>query len=241
MPNKILIMDDDPDILGLYRRYLELEGFEVFGATNGEEGLALAKSNSPDLVITDEDMPRVGGLEFLGKLRASGIMVPVIIVAGQVVHRKAELIAQGFSAVFGKPVSFPTELLPTIRSLLHEPIRSVLVINQDIPGMYGLAEILESKGVRVSVATNYGRGTDLITESVSLIVIIAGSEIELIGFLEHLSNENYQQPIIALLVNGDDLDSAKLCGYGFLAVARYVPKVNDAKMAALIIGHLAGS
>lgn len=79
--NKILIVEDEPNLLELYRLALERAGFEVFTAVNGEVGLMLAKGNPPDLVLLDILMPKVDGYEMLRRMKADPTTkkVPIII------------------------------------------------------------------------------------------------------------------------------------------------------------------
>jgi|SRR6185369_10050571 len=81
--NKILIVDDDEAIRKSVQDALVSEGFEAITANDGEQGLAAALGQQPDLILADLDMPVLGGMEMLGKLRASGDWgknVPVIIL-----------------------------------------------------------------------------------------------------------------------------------------------------------------
>ena len=61
MPAKILIVDDDPDIVDALYVLLEGEGYDVISANDGEEGLALIKEENPDLIILDLLMPKLDG------------------------------------------------------------------------------------------------------------------------------------------------------------------------------------
>ena len=63
MPAKILIIDDDPDIVDALYVLLEGEGLDVVSAHDGEEGLAKIKEENPDLIILDLLMPKVDGYE----------------------------------------------------------------------------------------------------------------------------------------------------------------------------------
>jgi len=63
MPSKILIIDDDPDIVDALYVLLEGEGLDVVSAYDGEEGLAKIKEENPDLIILDLLMPKVDGYE----------------------------------------------------------------------------------------------------------------------------------------------------------------------------------
>lgn len=61
--HKILIVDDEPDILELIEYNLKKEGYHVYTASNGQEGVALAKKVLPDLIILDVMMPKMDGIE----------------------------------------------------------------------------------------------------------------------------------------------------------------------------------
>jgi two-component system alkaline phosphatase synthesis response regulator PhoP len=60
---KVLIADDEPDIIEILKYNLEKEGYQVFAAKDGDEALAKAKQYQPDLVILDMMMPRKTGME----------------------------------------------------------------------------------------------------------------------------------------------------------------------------------
>ena len=67
---KILIVDDEPDILELVEYNLKKEGYQVFSASNGQEGVAVAKKVHPDLIILDVMMPKMDGIEACRLMRA---------------------------------------------------------------------------------------------------------------------------------------------------------------------------
>ncbi len=67
---KILIVDDEPDILELISYNLKKEGYQVFSASNGEEGIAVAKKTQPDLIVLDIMMPKMDGIEACRLMRA---------------------------------------------------------------------------------------------------------------------------------------------------------------------------
>ena len=68
---KILIVEDERDILQLVKLYLEKEGFRTVSAATGAEGLRSAKQDKPDLVILDLMLPEIDGLEVCKRLRAA--------------------------------------------------------------------------------------------------------------------------------------------------------------------------
>jgi len=81
-PKRILIIDDEPTALDLLRRILEMKGYEVLAAANGQEGLELFRSQPCVLVITDMVMPVKGGLQTILDLREEAPDLPVIAISG---------------------------------------------------------------------------------------------------------------------------------------------------------------
>jgi len=80
--NKILLVEDDVMIVRMYQRKLELEGFKVFLAFNGEEGLEILKKEKPDIILLDIMMPKMNGIEMLKALKKNPATknIPVIIL-----------------------------------------------------------------------------------------------------------------------------------------------------------------
>jgi CheY-like chemotaxis protein len=80
-----LVVDDSMLIRHTVCRFLEERGFTVESATNGEEALPLAQRIRPDLIVTDMQMPKMGGAEFITALKSQPetASIPVVIVAGK--------------------------------------------------------------------------------------------------------------------------------------------------------------
>ena len=118
---RILIIDDEPEIVRGLEDNLRFEGYETASATNGEEGLRLATSEAPDLVLLDIMMPRLSGWDVCRELRRQGIDVPVIMLTARGEEadrvRGLELGADDYVA---KPFSL-RELLARVRAVLRRP------------------------------------------------------------------------------------------------------------------------
>jgi two-component system nitrogen regulation response regulator NtrX len=80
--SRILVIDDEAAIRDSLRMTLEYEGYEFIGAATGQEGLAMAEREAPDLVLLDVKMPGMDGLEVLDRLRAMNEALPVVVVSG---------------------------------------------------------------------------------------------------------------------------------------------------------------
>jgi two-component system response regulator MprA len=115
---RILVVDDDPQILSVLKRGLAFEGYTVDTAESGEKALAIALHTPPDLVILDIMMPGLDGLEVTKRLR-EGSDVPVLLLTakGTIPDRVAGLDA-GADDYLVKPFALD-ELLARVRALLR--------------------------------------------------------------------------------------------------------------------------
>jgi DNA-binding response OmpR family regulator len=114
---RILVIDDEPDVLMLCRVNLELAGHEVVEAASGVAGLQLARSERPDVVVLDVMLPARDGFQVLGDLSSEQNLadVPVILLTAktQVEDRLAGWLA-GCTEFMSKPFS-PNELVELVR------------------------------------------------------------------------------------------------------------------------------
>lgn len=121
----ILVIDDEPELLAVLRDTLTRAGHDVFTASGPDEGLALYRSERPDLVITDIFMPNVGGLAVLIEL-AREAAVRVIAMSGGGSRGLVEVLedAPAFGAwrTLRKPFS-RAELLWLVEEVLATPAR----------------------------------------------------------------------------------------------------------------------
>lgn len=80
MSIRVLAVDDEPDVLRLVQVKLQKAGFEVFTARDGEEGLATAVAQHPDVVLLDVMMPRMDGFTAAGKIKEQLQPAPLILM-----------------------------------------------------------------------------------------------------------------------------------------------------------------
>lgn len=118
--SKILLVDDEAPLRMLVAATLEGSGYELFEATNGQEGLEIAFREKPDLVLLDVAMPKMDGFEMCRRLKAdpatANIVVIMLTAMGQQSDRQKGAEA-GADAYFTKPFS-PTALLNKINEVL---------------------------------------------------------------------------------------------------------------------------
>jgi DNA-binding response OmpR family regulator len=161
MPAKkttILAADDDPQLLRLMTRNLQLEGYDVLGASDGELALELIESNPPDLVLLDVMMPKMDGFTVCYRVREFS-SVPIIIVTARGQDQdKVRGLDLGADDYLTKPFSV-VELLARVRAVLR---RSQFTAREN------------AQGLRASTATG-----DLTIDYSQHLVILAGREVPL--------------------------------------------------------------
>ncbi|MGE0454614.1 MAG: response regulator [Vicinamibacteria bacterium] len=101
-----LVVDDDRQLRELISEHLEHEGFEVTTARDGQEALRLLHGGAaPDVIVLDDEMPRLKGSDLLARLRAEGHGVAVVLVSGSLALDAQECARLGVGPVVRKPVA----------------------------------------------------------------------------------------------------------------------------------------
>ena len=117
--NRILIIEDDRAILRGLRDNLEYEAYEVFTATDGEQGYELIQKHHPHLIILDLMMPKMSGYELCRKVRKEGLTTPILILTARSEEvDRVRGLDLGADDYVTKPFSVP-ELLARIRAILR--------------------------------------------------------------------------------------------------------------------------
>lgn len=120
MMPKILIVDDEPEIVDMLQTILDMRGYETLGAYNGTDGLLITRVDSPDLIILDMMLPDIEGVEVCRMVRAdpSTANVPVVILSARTAQTEVERgLAAGANAYMTKPVNLP-RLFDELKKLL---------------------------------------------------------------------------------------------------------------------------
>jgi PAS domain S-box-containing protein len=103
--DKLLLIDDEPDILRVLSISLKADGYDVISANNGAEGLAAFENEKPEIVLTDIKMPGMDGIEVLKKVKTLNPDAEVIIITGHGdIENAIEALKYGASDFINKPV-----------------------------------------------------------------------------------------------------------------------------------------
>jgi len=126
MKERALIVDDDPELLGILKKYLENHGLEAITAANGAEALAAAPAGKPDIIITDVEMPRMDGFTLCRRVKENKVLadIPVIIMTGKKISEADHVAGYGYGAddYVVKPFSYPV-LLAKVKAMLKRAAR----------------------------------------------------------------------------------------------------------------------
>lgn len=161
MPAKkttVLAADDDPQLLRLMTRNLQLEGYEVLAASDGQQALELIESNSPDLVLLDVMMPKMDGFTVCYRVREFSAVPIIIVTARGQDQDKVRGLDLGADDYLTKPFSVD-ELLARVRAVLR---RAQFTTRE------------HTQGLRASTATG-----NLLVDYSQHIVMMNGQEVAL--------------------------------------------------------------
>ncbi len=148
----VLVVDDEPDIVGLLRHQLEAHGYRVITATMGEEALSKANAEHPDLITLDILLPDRDGFDVLRTLKANPRTsdIPVLILS--IVQDEESGFRLGAMDYLTKPIN-ESQLIDSIKSILDR--RAQVLIAEDNPDTANLlTHMLERYGYLTTVAVN---------------------------------------------------------------------------------------
>ncbi|MEW6138959.1 MAG: response regulator [Thermodesulfobacteriota bacterium] len=186
---KILVVDDEEDILELVKYNLEKEGFRVHCVDSGEAALTHVREDSPDVIVLDLMLPGVGGLDVCRELktRPETALIPIIMLSAR--SEDADIVAGlelGADDYVTKPFS-PRVLLARIRSVL----RRRLPPEPDRP------DILKIQGITIDPS----RHEVLVDEEVKS---LSASEFRILHLLARRPGRVYSRGQIISAIRGDD-------------------------------------
>lgn len=119
---RILLVDDDSNIRQANTCVLARSGYQVEAAADGEAGWQGISTTQYDLLITDNEMPRLSGLELLERLRSNGVTLPAILASGNVPMEALNAVRSlGIAAILQKPF-FSGSLLATVENVLRASV-----------------------------------------------------------------------------------------------------------------------
>jgi putative two-component system response regulator len=240
--SKILIADDDQQILAVLKELLELEGHLILLARDGEEAVAKALADPPDLVLMDVHMPKMSGCDAVGVLKMSPAtaLVPIVLITGSATRddRVAALKA-GCDDFLSKPID-AEELVVRTKSLLRLK-RLTDELDRTESVLLGYSAALEAKD-----AYTYGH-SERVSANASLLGAELGAAVGLgpeecslllrAGLLHDLGKIGISQNILHKAGRLTQAEYAEVKRHPQLGVDICKPVRSMASLIPLIAGH----
>lgn len=151
---KVLIVEDMPDIRSTLRSYMEMQGYEIVEAQDGQEGLELSAIHKPDLIISDVLMPRMDGFQLLRNIKQDETLKSIPFIFYSAVYQKEKekelAYSLGADAFIVQPQT-PRELFEEIQAVLKErnlkkrPITETMLIESEEEFLRRHCEVVSTK------------------------------------------------------------------------------------------------
>ena len=210
----ILVIEDDPGAVRLLRTYLEGEGYEVVVATDGDAGIAAARTHAPEAIILDVLLPGIDGWEVLRRLKADTELRDVPVVVVTVVDERNVAMSLGAVDYFLKPVH-PEALLArlsqyTFTTKVKQRRVRVLAIDDDPAARELVVNALRPEGFDVVAAASGQEGLKLALEDPPQLVICDLLMPEMDGYevVEQLQANAATRDATILILTGQELSAA---------------------------------
>ena len=214
----VLVIDDDPTVLDLMRRFLNKEGLRVETASNGPQGLSMARKLKPDVITLDVMMPGMDGWAVLTALKGDSELAEIPVIMVTILDDKQMGFALGASDFVTKPIDWPR--LATLLSKYRHPSspKLVLVVEDDPVTRDLLQRQLEKEGWEVVTAEHGGVALEKVAARIPGIILLDLMMPEMDGFqfVQALRKraECRQIPIIVITAKElTDEDRRRLNGY----------------------------
>jgi len=214
----VLVIDDDPTVQDLMRRFLSREGFHMAAALDGEEGVRLAKKLRPAVITLDVLMPGMDGWAVLMALKADPNVADIPVIMLTMVDDKSMGYALGASDYLAKPIN-RDRLLAILRKYRCErPPCPVLLIEDDSVTRELMRRMLEKEGWIVTEAENGYAGLEAVAKNLPDLILLDLMMPGMDGFqfLEELRKHEKWRSIPVVVVTAKDLteeDRLRLNGF----------------------------
>ena len=234
----VLVIDDDPASRQLVNRMLSKEGFRVVEAANGEAGLALARSERPDVITLDVLMPGMDGWGVLAMLKSAPELAGIPVVMLSVTDERHLGFSLGASEYLTKPIE-RAQLSQVLAKYRRGAGASVLLVEDDPATRTVLRRSLEKDGWTVDEAENGRVGLERVARGTPAVVLLDLMMPEMDGFefLEGLpaASPNPAPPVIVITAKElTDQDRQRLNG----GVSRVLQKNGNGKSGEELIAEL---
>jgi DNA-binding NtrC family response regulator len=213
MPNRILIVDDEPFNLDLLEQELAEQGYRVERARDGEEALDKLQASQPDLIFLDYMMPGMNGPEVLKEIRGRKIDVPVVMITAHgTIERAVEAMKEGAYDFVTKPFDPDHIALIVRKALERQKLKAeVEILSEQVGSRY---QLVAGQSPNMRQAVDAAR-TAANSRSTILILGESGTGKEIFARSIHAWSDRAEEPFVAINCVGlsRDLLESELFGH----------------------------
>jgi signal transduction histidine kinase/DNA-binding response OmpR family regulator len=215
--SKVLVIDDDTLVHDMLRRMFNKEGFDVYTATTGEEGIERAREIKPNAIILDVLMPGMDGWSVLAVLKEDQELSGIPVIMLSMVDDRTRGYSLGVTEYLTKPADKQQMLAVLRRAVRRGPVAPVLIVDDDQSQRELLRRTLEGEGWEVIAAHNGRAAMDSVEarRPACIVLDLLMPEMDGMQFIQELrANPEFQEIPIAVLTGRDlsDEDHHKLEG-----------------------------
>jgi two-component system, NtrC family, response regulator len=246
MKPNLVIIDDDPNALFGISQTLKDEGYEVYSFHNAREAIQFYKNNTVDLVVTDEKMPDMSGMEVLTEINQSEQKSPVILITAYgSVSMAVQALKKGAFYFFEKPIfNNLDQFLAIVRQALktQDMARELVFLRQEVRDRYSFPNIVGSHPLMKALFEVISRVAP--TNKSVLIEGESGTGKDLIARTIHFNSLRKEEPLISVNCGAltDTLFTSELFGHSkgaFTgAVKDHVGRFQAAERGTLVLEEI---
>jgi signal transduction histidine kinase/DNA-binding response OmpR family regulator len=209
--SNILIIDDEASARDLLQRLLSREGYNAIVATNGQEGLRLARANSPDAILLDVRMPKMDGWEVLSRLKSDPELADIPVVMVTIDEDRALSCALGAVDYLLKPID-SDRLLALLQPYRTESAAtSVLVVEDNLENRQMICRQLTKAGWPVLEAQNGRQALEVLQSQQpgAILLDLMMPEMDGFEFIRQLRQHPQWQSLPVIVLTAKDLTTAE--------------------------------
>jgi CheY-like chemotaxis protein len=204
----VLVIDDDPTVGELIKRFLGKDGFQVVAAAGGEEGLRLAAEMHPDVITLDAIMPGLDGWAVLSRLKSDPELATVPVVMLTILDNRNLGFSLGASEFLTKPIEREM-LVSTLKRFASQPTGPVLIVEDDTLTRDITRRALESLDVQVTEASNGREALEAVAAGKPALILLDLLMPEMDGFefLAELRRNAEWRSVPVVVVTAKDIET----------------------------------
>jgi two-component system response regulator HydG len=194
--SRVIILDDEPDMAENWGRILGSAGYQCLVTTDPHEALRLIESEHPDLLLTDLQMPELGGMEIMGRAREIDSTMPVVMVTGYAtVESAVAAVKAGAFDYLSKPFSIDQLKVAVDRALTKRRLElENLHLREQLQGTFGFENIIGASATLHEVLELVRKAAR--SEANILVLGESGTGKELIARAIHANSPRAAQPFV---------------------------------------------